>query len=71
MAKYMNKKVFANFIMRKIIRDINFYASPNFDKTNVIGIAKARSVFTVVDFVKKDGTEKSVLFFIIYDLNIF
>ena len=57
--------------MIKIIRDVNFHLSPDFDKTNVIGIAKAGSVFTVVDFLKKDGTEKSVLFFIIYDLNIF
>ncbi len=40
----------------KILRDVNIHQSPDFDKTSVIGIAKAGEVFTVVDFVKRDGT---------------
>ena len=43
--------------MIKVIRDVNIHASPDFDKTSVIGIAKAGEVFTVVDFVKRDGTD--------------
>ena len=33
---------FCWFLMIKIIRDVNFHLSPDFDKTSVIGIARAR-----------------------------
>lgn len=52
--------------MIKVICDVNFYASPNFDKTNIFGIAKAGSVFTVVDFIKRDGTDMYRLKFWFY-----
>lgn len=42
--------------MIKVLRDVNIHQSPDFDRTSVIGIAKASEVFTVVDFVKRDGT---------------
>ena len=42
--------------MIKVIRDVNFHASPDFDKSSILGIAKVGSVLTVVDFVKRDGT---------------
>ena len=57
MARCMNKRVFANFIMRKIIRYVNFHSSPNFDKTSILGIAKTDEFFTVVDFVKRYETD--------------
>lgn len=43
--------------MIKVLRDVNIHVSPDFDKTSVIGIAKSGEVFTVVDFVKRDGTD--------------
>ncbi|WP_368242665.1 DUF5776 domain-containing protein [Intestinibacter bartlettii] len=57
MARCMNKRAFANFIMRKIIHNVKFHSSPDFGKTSVIGIAKAGKIFTIVDFVKRDGTD--------------
>lgn len=42
--------------MIKILRDVNIHQSFDFDRTSVIGITKAGEVFTVVDFVKMDGT---------------
>lgn len=43
--------------MIKVLRDVNIHVSPDFDKTSFIGIAKSGDVFTVVDFVKRDGTD--------------
>ena len=43
--------------MIKVLRDVNIHVSPDFDKTSVIGIAKSGEIFTVVDFVKRDGTD--------------
>lgn len=42
--------------MIKVLRDVNIHLSPDFDKTSVLGIAKAGEIFTVVYFVKRDGT---------------
>ncbi len=44
-------------MIKKIVRNVNFYSSPDFDKTSVIGIARAGEFFTVVDFLKRDGTD--------------
>lgn len=50
MVKYMSKKVFADLLMIKVICDVTFHASLNFDKTSILGITRAGEVFTVVDF---------------------
>lgn len=42
---------------KKIIREVNFHASADFDKISVIGITRAREFSTVVDLVKRDGTD--------------
>lgn len=42
--------------MIKVIRDVNFHSNPDFNKSSILGIAKAGSVFTVVDFIKRNGT---------------
>ena len=43
--------------MIKVICDVNFHSSADFDKTSVIGIARAWEFSTVVDLVKRDVTD--------------
>ena len=58
MVKFMNRKDFVDFIMIKVICDVNFHLSPNFDKSSILEMAKDGSVFTVVDFYKRDGIDE-------------